>query len=159
MTIRIGLLGASKISRGAVPEPASSISGVEMTRVAARDPGCAGEFAQTHGIPAIAADYRALVSSDAVDLVYNALPPAGLDAELSVTGERGSVRMVNPLLPHVGHNIVVNVDGWTTYWHQFEHVIALLSGNTPEVLDGADAIANMQIIDDIRRRAEIPVPV
>ena len=325
MTIRIGLLGASKISRGAVLEPASSMSGVEVTCVAARDPDRAREFAQTHGIPAVEADYRALVNSDAVDLVYNALPPAGhaewsiaalragkhvlcekpfalnaaearlmveaagerhlieafhyrfhpaflqlleiidageigaiqslegrlagriyfapgelryepaqgggalmdlgcyvvhwlrtvtgheprvvsassrlhatgvdveteamlevpggipatlycsmdetrpegLDAEVSVTGERGSVRMVNPLLPHVGHNIVVNVDGdtrefdvdgRTTYWHQLEHVIALLSGNTPEVLDGADAIANMQVIDDIRRRAEIPVP-
>lgn len=69
MTIRIGPLGASKISRGAVPEPASSISGVEVTRVAARDPGRARTFAQTHGIPAVEADYRALVSSDAVDLV------------------------------------------------------------------------------------------
>ena len=69
MTIRIGLLGASKISRGAVLEPASSIGGVEVTRVAARDPDRAGEFAQTHGILAVEADYRALANSAAVDLV------------------------------------------------------------------------------------------
>ena len=90
-----------------------------------------------------------------------------LDAELSVTGDRGSVKLVNPLVPYIGHRIVVDADGETresrvggrtTYWHQLEYVLALLVGNTPVVIDGADAVANMQVIDDIREQAGIPVP-
>ena len=76
MTLRIGLLGASKISPEAVIRPAGELDGVEITRVAARDPGRARAFAAEHGIEGVEADYAALVSSDAVDLVYNGLPPS-----------------------------------------------------------------------------------
>ncbi len=75
--MRIGLLGASKISRGAVIGPARELDGVVVSRVAARSPDRAQAFADEHGIEAIEADYAALVESDAVDLVYNGLPPAG----------------------------------------------------------------------------------
>ena len=77
MSIRIGLLGASKISRGAVIGPARELDGVEVTRVAARSPERAQAFADEHGIEAIETDYAALVESGAVDLVYNGLPPSG----------------------------------------------------------------------------------
>ena len=75
--IRIGLLGASRISRGAVIEPAARIDEVEVSCVAARDPGRAAAFAKEHGIPHVEPDYEALVGSDAVDIVYNGLPPSG----------------------------------------------------------------------------------
>ncbi|MDJ0940766.1 MAG: Gfo/Idh/MocA family oxidoreductase [Woeseiaceae bacterium] len=77
MSIRIGLLGASRIARGAVIAPASEIDGVEVTRVAASSVDKAQAYADEHGIPGVEADYAALVASDAVDLVYNALPPSG----------------------------------------------------------------------------------
>ncbi len=83
MSIRIGLLGASKISRGAVIGPASELDGAHVTRVAAREPARARAFADEHGIDGIEADYAALVESDAVDLVYNGLPPSG-HAEWSI---------------------------------------------------------------------------
>jgi predicted dehydrogenase len=45
--------------------------------VAARDPERAKAYAAEHGIAAVAADYDALIARDDVDVVYNALPPAG----------------------------------------------------------------------------------
>lgn len=75
--VRIGLLGASRIAPGAIIEPARLIDGVEVTRIAASSVAKARRYASDHGIPDIEPDYDALVSSEAVDLVYNALPPSG----------------------------------------------------------------------------------
>lgn len=83
MNIRIGLLGASKISRGAVIDPARDMAGVTVSRVAARDVERARAFAEEHGIDGVEEDYAALIASDAVDLVYNGLPPSG-HAEWSI---------------------------------------------------------------------------
>ena len=74
---RIGLLGASRIARGAVIEPVAEIANAKVSRVAASSREKALSYAEEHGIPGIEADYAALVGSDAVDLVYNALPPSG----------------------------------------------------------------------------------
>lgn len=75
--IRIGLLGASRVSRYAVIEPAATVEGIGVSAVAARDAARAASFAAENGIPVVAADYEALLVSDEVDLVYNGLPPAG----------------------------------------------------------------------------------
>ena len=75
--IRIGLLGASRISRGAVIKPAAAIDDVDVTSVAARDPERAGAFAEEHGIHHVEPDYTALINSSHVDVVYNGLPPVG----------------------------------------------------------------------------------
>jgi predicted dehydrogenase len=77
MTYRIGLLGASKIARGAVIAPAMENSDFVVGAVAARDPGRARAYAAEHGIPIVADSYEALVRRDDIDLIYNALPPAG----------------------------------------------------------------------------------
>ena len=73
--LRIGLLGASKIAPGAVIAPAAKRDDVVITAVAARDPHRAAEYATTHGIAHVAADYGDLIKRDDVDLVYNGLPP------------------------------------------------------------------------------------
>ena len=75
--LRIGLLGASRIAPTAVITPAAGREDVTVTAVAARDPARAKAYAETHGIPAVADDYAALIARDDVDLVYNGLPPAG----------------------------------------------------------------------------------
>ncbi|MDJ0749460.1 MAG: Gfo/Idh/MocA family oxidoreductase [Woeseiaceae bacterium] len=74
--IRIGLLGASRIGRGAIIAPAAEIAGVEVVTVAARSEARAREYAEVHGIPKVEPDYQALISSPEIDLVYNALPPS-----------------------------------------------------------------------------------
>ncbi len=74
---RIGLLGASKIARGAVIAPAKSNPDFEVVAVGARDPDRARAYADEHGIAHVARSYAELVRRDDVDVVYNALPPAG----------------------------------------------------------------------------------
>ena len=75
--IRIGLLGASKIARGAVIAPARDDPRFVISAVGARDKDRAAAYAEKHGIQGVAADYAALVKRDDVDVVYNALPPVG----------------------------------------------------------------------------------
>lgn len=74
MTLRIGLLGAARITPRAIVEPAAVRDDVRLTAVAARDPARARAFAEAHAVGAVAADYAALIRRDDVDLVYNALP-------------------------------------------------------------------------------------
>lgn len=74
--IRIGLLGASKISRGAVITPSKNNEALKVVCVAARDSDRAKLFANQHAIPSIAGDYRELINRDDIDLIYNALPPS-----------------------------------------------------------------------------------
>lgn len=72
--LRIGILGAARIAPKALVDPAAKLDGVEVTRVAARDPERARAFADEHGIAGVAADYAELVAADDVDVVYNPLP-------------------------------------------------------------------------------------
>ncbi len=319
-TIRIGLLGASRIARGAILEPASDTDGVEVTRVAARSVDKAQAYADEHGIRGIDKDYAARAASDAVDLVYNALPPSGhmewsiaaleagkhvlcekpfamnagqaqrmvdvasaspgvlveafhhrfhplherileivasgrlgdiqrleshfdvaipyrpgelrhtlevgggalmdlgcyplhwvrtvmksepavvqaeafqerlgvdtamtatLDfdgvpasigttmaegtefrADLILEGSRGCLTVINPLSPHNGHELIIELDdgsaesttveGNSTYWHQLAHIVDVLNGRAEQITGGADAIANMRAIDAIYEAA------
>ncbi|MGC1303990.1 MAG: Gfo/Idh/MocA family oxidoreductase [Caulobacteraceae bacterium] len=76
MTLRIGLLGASRIAPRAIITPARRRGDVAITAVAARDIDKAKAFATEHHIAALADSYEALVARDDVDLVYCALPPA-----------------------------------------------------------------------------------
>ena len=324
--IRIGLLGASRVSRYAVIEPATNIDGIEVHAVAARDAARAASFAEELGIPHVAADYEALLASDAVDLVYNGLPPGshahwtiaaleagkhvlcekpfamnaieaqamvdtarrtgkvlveayhyrhhplfarvlaaldsgaigavrgidayfnvrilplageirydpalgggammdlgcycvhwarsvmrtepevlsavatrhesgvdvemeavlgfpggvraavraamsgksgegsagGLDAGLELTGECGKMMVVNPVSPHMGHELVIEaaggttreqVAGETTFVHQLRHVIGVLQGKVEPLTGGSDAVATMRVLDGIYRAA------
>jgi len=75
--IRIGILGAAKIAPNAVINPAAKRGDVVIACVAARDPARAKAYAAEHGIAHVAADYAALIARKDVDLIYNALPPAG----------------------------------------------------------------------------------
>ena len=74
--IRIGLLGAAKIAPKALLGPASRRDDCEITVMACRDAGRGADYAKTHGIPAVAPDYEALIGRSDIDLIYNALPPS-----------------------------------------------------------------------------------
>ncbi len=77
MTIRIGILGAAKIAPTVVINPSKDNPDFAVVAVAARDPERAKAYAAEHKIPRVVHDYDALVHHGEVDLVYNALPPAG----------------------------------------------------------------------------------
>lgn len=73
--MRIGLLGAARITPLAILEPARDLPDVKVVAVAARDPSRAAEFASRHAIPIVAADYASLIARNDIDLLYIALPP------------------------------------------------------------------------------------
>ncbi|MGP1354473.1 MAG: Gfo/Idh/MocA family protein [Parasphingopyxis sp.] len=77
-------------------------------------------------------------------------------ARLSIEGTAGRIDFTNPLAPHMGHEIRIetgcrerteSIDGESTYWHQLDHVAAVLTGTADPQTGGADAVANMALID------------
>ncbi len=77
MTLRIGLLGASRIAPKAIISPAQLRSDVVVAAVAARDIDRARAYAETQGIDVALQGYEALIARADIDLIYCALPPAG----------------------------------------------------------------------------------
>ncbi|WP_223694861.1 Gfo/Idh/MocA family protein [Leifsonia poae] len=76
MTLRIGVLGAARITEAGLLRPARQMTGVEVVGVAARDYQRATAFASRHRIPQVFASYKSLLKSDAIDAVYIPTPPA-----------------------------------------------------------------------------------
>jgi len=72
--LRIGVLGAARITPAALVRPARRVEGVELVAVAARDPARARAFAATHAIPRVVDTYEDLVADPEIDAVYNPLP-------------------------------------------------------------------------------------
>lgn len=73
-TIRMGTLGAARITPMALVRPAGAVDEVEVVAVAARNRDRAEKFAKKHGIPKVHDSYDALLNDPDVDAVYNPLP-------------------------------------------------------------------------------------
>lgn len=72
MTLRIGVLGASRIADLAIVGPAQQL-GHRLVAVAARDRGRAELFAEKHGVEKVVDSYAAVINDPEVDAVYNPL--------------------------------------------------------------------------------------
>jgi predicted dehydrogenase len=72
--LRVGTLGAARITPAALIKPARQVPEVTVTAVAARDPARARQFAGRHGIATVHDSYQALIDDPDVDAVYNPLP-------------------------------------------------------------------------------------
>jgi len=72
--IRVGILGAAKIAPPALINPLRERDDAVVSCIAASDPARAKVYAETHGIPSVAASYAELIARDDIDLVYVALP-------------------------------------------------------------------------------------
>lgn len=75
MSLRIGILGASRIAESAIVEPAHEL-GHRLVAVAARDPLRAEIFAEKYGVDRVVPTYQDLVSDPEVDVIYNPLANA-----------------------------------------------------------------------------------
>ena len=75
VSLRIGVLGASRIAELAIVGPAQEL-GHRLVAVAARDPQRAQLFAEKHGVERVLASYDDVVSDPGVDVVYNPLANA-----------------------------------------------------------------------------------
>jgi predicted dehydrogenase len=92
------------------------------------------------------------------------------DAQLSATftarGDRGELKVINPVGPHWGHQLTVTtpegtksetVAGDTTYTHQLRAFIAWLRGDRNAFpTDAIDGVIGMRVIDDVYRAAGLP---
>lgn len=85
-------------------------------------------------------------------------PGQKVRAFLAIKGSEGMLRAMNPLHPSRGHWISIQkdgearrytVDGETTFDHQLAHVMDVIAGRAAPLTGGADAVANMALIDAI----------
>src|SRR5262249_52971752 len=70
--LRIGILGAARISERALVTPARE-GGHRLVAVAARDRDRAQAFADAHGVERVAGSYAELIADPEVEVVYNPL--------------------------------------------------------------------------------------
>ncbi|MEY2567516.1 MAG: hypothetical protein QOE35_2045 [Actinomycetota bacterium] len=83
MPVRIGTLGAARITPTALLKPARQVEAAEVVAVAARDRARAQSFATKHAIPKVHDSYDDLLADPAIDAVYNPLPNS-LHAEWTI---------------------------------------------------------------------------
>ncbi len=85
-----------------------------------------------------------------------------LKASAEVRGDRGRVRVLNPIAPQFYHRLTVETAagkrvercrGDATYVYQLRAFARAVRGEAPIVTDGADAVRNMRVIDAIYDRA------
>src|SRR5512144_341678 len=81
--LRIGVLGAAKITPMALLRPARAVREAAVVAVAARDEQRARRFAAKHGIARVHPTYDALLADPEIDAVYNPLPN-GLHCEWTI---------------------------------------------------------------------------
>lgn len=72
MTLRIGVLGASRIAEEALVGPAVEL-GHRLVAVAARDRGRAEVFAEKYGVERVLGSYDEVIADTEVDAIYNPL--------------------------------------------------------------------------------------
>ncbi|MEZ4707281.1 MAG: Gfo/Idh/MocA family oxidoreductase [Caldilineaceae bacterium] len=92
-----------------------------------------------------------------------------LHISASARGERGEIRLINPVLPHLFNRLSIRasgrthtetVSGETTYLYQLRAFADAVRGEAPIFTDAQDAVANMRVIDAVyeaaglRRRGE-----
>ena len=75
MTLRIGVLGASRIAENAIIGPAAEL-GHRVVAVAARDRARAEVFAEKYGVERVVDGYQDVIDDPEVDVVYNPLANA-----------------------------------------------------------------------------------
>lgn len=75
MTLRIGVLGASRIAADAIVGPAAEL-GHRLVAVAARDRGRAEVFADKYGVERVLGSYQEVIDDPDVDVIYNPLANA-----------------------------------------------------------------------------------
>ena len=85
-----------------------------------------------------------------------------LRSSAAVTGERGRMRILNPIGPQVFNLVTVKsakgtrrdrVRGGATYSYQLAAFVGAVRRGVPPLTPPADSVANMRVIDDIYRAA------
>ncbi len=164
--LRFGVLGAAKIAPRGLILPAREGSEARVDLIAARDPERARAFALEHGIPRVAADYRAVIDDPDIDVVYNPLP-MHLHAEWTIAALRAGkdVLCEKPFAANAAEaERMVQVAAETgrvlveafhyRYHPLFERVLAIVRSGALGRLRHMSAFFNVAIVDrsDLRHR-------
>jgi predicted dehydrogenase len=89
-----------------------------------------------------------------------------LHMSAKVVGDRGELRVLNPVLPHLFHRLAVRTDGGNqverfprraSYAYQLDAFAAAVLRGEPVKTGPEDAIENMTVIDAIYRAAGLPL--
>jgi predicted dehydrogenase len=72
--LRVGVLGAARITPMALLAPARRVGEATIVAVAARDAERARRFARRHDVPRVHDTYEALLADPEIEAVYNPLP-------------------------------------------------------------------------------------
>jgi predicted dehydrogenase len=89
-----------------------------------------------------------------------------LDISLRVIGERGEMRVINPVMPQAWHRLTVRSGGRRrvetltrrpTYLYQLEAFAEACRSGGPVLTPAADAVATLQVIDAAYRAAGLPL--
>ena len=114
-----------------------------------------------HGVEAQAWATLAFASGVRAEIWCSMEAPA-ISWDLEVIGEFGQLALSNFVAPQYGcvlrteihgHVSEQTVAGLPTYDAQLEHVVDVLLNGAPTLTGGADAIANMRVLDEVRLQA------
>ena len=87
-------------------------------------------------------------------------------SDIVAEGERGVLKVTNPLVPHLGHQIELTTSGGTktetltrraSYAFQLDVFVDAVRNGTPVITDPRDAVEGMRLIDDCYRAAGLPL--
>ena len=86
--------------------------------------------------------------------------------DLKVTGDRGEMTVTNPLVPHKGHRIELDIGSETTveeldrrptYAYQLDAFIDAIEEGKPLLTGTDDAVKQMRLIDRCYEAAGLPL--
>lgn len=120
-----------------------------------------------HGVDLVTAAQLEFGGGVTAQVRTSMAPGQRFKALLAIQGTEGILVARNPLHPHRGHSITIRkglsirrytVPGETTYDHQLAHMIEALKTDAPPLTGGADAVANMALIDAVYAAAGVARP-
>jgi predicted dehydrogenase len=94
--------------------------------------------------------------------ITGSMLPGRIRAELTITGTKGRLKLVNPVAPQLGHAIELTVDGNTTtetvtrrptYAYQLDAFVAAVRSGAALATGADDAIRQMKVVDACYRAA------
>src|SRR3990167_724453 len=120
-----------------------------------------------HGADLVATAKLAFEGGVTAQVRTSMAPGRTFKALLAIQGTGGLLVARPPLHPHRGHSIPIRnaagargckADGQTTYDQQLAHMIDVMNGKAPPLTGGADAVANMALINAVYAAAGVPRP-
>ena len=139
--LRIGVLGAARISSLSIVSPAKA-TGHRLVAIAARDRGRAEQFAAEHGVERVVDSYDDLLSDPEIDVIYNPLPN-GLHGPWNVRALQAGKHVLSekPSASNAAEALEVQQEvaaGATTFMEAFHYLFHPLTQRLLEVVESGE---------------------